>query len=75
MSDGGSDEASEAKELTIALVKGGERSTEAEAAAAEAGAASHLDRPSILSECFELLSLATFNMMFHSSSMLHFLTR
>jgi hypothetical protein len=35
----------------------------------------HLDRPSILSECFELLSRATFSMMFHSSSMLHLRTR
>ena len=35
----------------------------------------HLDRPSILSACFELLSRATLSMMFHSSSMLHLRTR
>jgi hypothetical protein len=35
----------------------------------------HVDSPSILSWCFELLSRATLSMMFHSSSILHFRTR
>ena len=54
----------------------GMRAARAAAARESRGAAAaHLERPSILSACLELLSRATLSMMFHSSSMLHLRTR